>query len=102
LKLREIQLDGIKFRRQHPLGIYIVDFACIKKKLIIEVDGGQHNQSRARAYDVERLIWLEKQGFRVFRFWDNEVLLNIDGVMSQVVEALANIHPHPVQGEGVQ
>jgi very-short-patch-repair endonuclease len=92
LKSREMQVDGIKFRRQHPLGNYIVVFACIKKKLIIEVDGGHHNESRARTHDIDRSAWLEKQGFLVLRFWDKDVLLNIDGVMSQVLQTLADAH----------
>jgi very-short-patch-repair endonuclease len=94
-KLRELQFDGIKFRRQHPLGNYIVDFVCIQHKLIIEVDGGQHNESKALAYDEERSAWLEKQGYRVLRFWDNDVSQNIDCVISQVFAMLANVHPHP-------
>jgi very-short-patch-repair endonuclease len=95
-KLRELQYDGIKFRRQHPLGNYVVDFVCIQHKLIIEVDGGQHNESKASAYDEERSAWLEKQGYRVLRFWDNDVLRSMDSVISQVLAMLVNVHPDPL------
>jgi very-short-patch-repair endonuclease len=67
--LRLRQIGGYKFRRQHPLGPYIVDFVCIEKKLIVEVDGGQHDEKRF--YDAKRDKWLEEKGFKVIRFWNN-------------------------------
>jgi len=77
--LRSKQLNGLKFRRQQPIGPYIADFVCYEKRLIIEVDGGQH------AVDVEkdrvREQFLNGEGFRVIRFWNNEVLGNINGVL---------------------
>lgn len=76
---------GFKFRRQEPIGNYIVDFVCYEKKLIIELDGGQHYQS---ADDKARDVWLKSQGFKVLRFWNNEVLENRDGVVSKISKYL--------------
>jgi very-short-patch-repair endonuclease len=84
--LRLRQLGGYKFRRQHSLGPYIVDFACLEKKLIVEVDGGQHTEKVD--YETERIAWLESQGFRVLRFWNNEVLKEIEVVKEVIAEAL--------------
>ncbi len=70
--LRLRQLGGYKFRRQQPLGPYIVDFVCLAKRLIVEVDGGQHAEQAEE--DAQRTAWLEAQGFRVLRFWNTEVL----------------------------
>jgi len=81
-RLRLRQLDGRKFRRQRPVGPYIVDFVCLEVKLIIEVDGGQHSDNKV--YDGKRDHWLKSQGYRVLRFWNNEVLSNIEGVMEIV------------------
>jgi len=82
--LRLRQIGGYKFRRQHPLGPYIVDFVCIEKKLIVEVDGGQHDEKRF--YDAKRDKWLEEKGFKVIRFWNNEVLRHID-IVKEVIES---------------
>ena len=76
--LRLRQIAGNKFRRQQPLGPYIADFACLEKRLIVEVDGGQHSEQAM--YDARRSRWLEKQGFHVLRFWDHEVLRDIESV----------------------
>jgi very-short-patch-repair endonuclease len=84
--LRRKQLEGHRFRKQVPIGKYIVDFACLDARLIIEVDGGQH--SEAAGADSERDAWLRSQNFRVLRFWNNDVLKNPEGVMQVVVEAL--------------
>jgi very-short-patch-repair endonuclease len=85
--LRLRQLGGHKFRRQHPFGSYIVDFVCLEKRVVIEVDGGQH---RAQAiYDQQRTAWIEQQGFRVLRFWDHEVMQNIEAVKEAIWQALA-------------
>ena len=72
---------GAKFRRQVPIGSYIVDFACLPRKLLIEVDGGQHLESQA---DTERDRWLRSRGFRVLRFWNNEVFQNLQGVLETI------------------
>jgi very-short-patch-repair endonuclease len=79
-------MEGLKFRRQHPLGNYIVDFICLEMKLVIELDGGQHTEPDKREYDRRRDVWLEKEGYRVLRFWDNQVLLNINEVLMVIWE----------------
>lgn len=89
-RLRARQIHGLKFRRQHPVGKYILDFACIEARLVIEVDGGQHYELQNQ--DSKRSAWLESQGWKVLRFWNNEVLQNIEGVLAEVLNAL---HPHP-------
>ena len=86
--LRNNQLNGAKFRRQQPLGNYVVDFVCFDKKLIIEIDGGQHNDDQIIEQDKERTRWLQSEGFRVIRFWNNDVLGNIDGVIMNIRKAL--------------
>jgi len=80
--LRLRQILGVKFRRQHPIGAYIADFICIERKLIVEVDGGQHAEQIVE--DNVRTAWLEAQGYRVMRFWNNEVLQNIEGVLETI------------------
>jgi very-short-patch-repair endonuclease len=85
-QLRLRQIDNHKFRRQHPLGNYIVDFLCYEKRLIIEVDGGQHATSTS--YDQERDEWLKAQGYTVLRFWNNHVLAETQAVMEKIREAL--------------
>jgi len=80
--LRLRQILGVKFRRQHPIGVYIADFVCIERKLIVEVDGGQHAEQIVE--DKARTAWLEAQGYRVMRFWNNEVLQNIEGVLEAI------------------
>ena len=79
--LRSKGLSGLKFRRQQPIGAYIVDFVCLEKKLIIEVDGGQHSNSEE---DRRRDAWLQGEGYAVLRFWNNEVLGNLEGVMEVI------------------
>jgi very-short-patch-repair endonuclease len=86
-KLRNRQ-TGIKFRRQQPLGQYIVDFVSFEKRLVIEVDGGQHNNPSAIQDDSERTSWLQLNGYSVIRFWSNEVLTNIEGVLAKIYEVL--------------
>jgi very-short-patch-repair endonuclease len=98
-KLRFWQVAGCKFRRQQSLGRYIVDFVCLQKRLIIEVDGGQH--AERGDYDKERDGWLRNQKFVVLRFWNNEVLKNIDGVMDVIVKNLEStpyLSPSPHGG----
>ena len=85
-KLRSRQFINLKFRRQHPIGKYIVDFVSYEKKLIIEIDGGQHNQPLEIEKDEIRTKWLEGRGYQVLRFWNNDVLLNIDGVGLKILE----------------
>ena len=86
-RLRLRQLDGHRFRRQVPIGRYIADFVCFEKRLIIEVDGGQH--ADRHVHDTARTAWLESEGFRVVRCWNNEVLRNTDGVLELIRNALS-------------
>ena len=85
-QLRGRQIRGAKFRHQHPVGRFIVDFACIEAALIVEVDGGQHAEQGPR--DGARTAWLNRQGFRVLRFWNHEVLANPEGVTETIARAL--------------
>ena len=85
--LRYKSLEGARFRRQYPIGDYIVDFCCPGCKLIIEVDGGQH--ADAQDYDERRTRFLESRGFGVLRFWNGDVLANRDGVVEAILESLA-------------
>src|SRR5579864_2156041 len=85
-RLRRKQLEGFRFRRQQPIGPFIVDFFCPEAKLIIEVDGGQHDNDAAR--DAARTRWLEKAGHRVVRFWNYDVLTNTDGVLLTILDDL--------------
>ena len=87
-RLRAKQLDGAKFRRQQPIGPYVVDFASFEHNLVVEIDGGQHNEDHQRGLDERRTLWLQGEGFTVMRFWNNEVLGNLDGVLDKIVEAL--------------
>jgi very-short-patch-repair endonuclease len=88
MKLRNRQLEAVKFRRQQPIGSYIVDFISFERKLIIEIDGGQHNEEMTKERDEERTMRLEERGYRVMRFWNNEVLTNAEGVLERIREAL--------------
>src|SRR5690242_17101554 len=77
-RLRNRQLSGFKFRRQHPVGPYITDFFCVDARLVIELDGSQHGDQRGLQADERRTEYLKEQGYRVLRFWNEEVLNNID------------------------
>ena len=89
--IRYRQMMGFKFRRQAPIGRYIVDFVCYEQRLVIELDGGQHAVSQQ--YDHSRSEWLRSQGFRVIRFWNNDVMNNIEGIKEVI--ALYLVTPHP-------
>ncbi|MGH8059611.1 MAG: endonuclease domain-containing protein, partial [Candidatus Entotheonellia bacterium] len=84
--LRLRQLGGHRFRRQHPLGPYIVDLVCLEKQLVVELDGGQH--SAQASYDAERSAWLEARGFRILRFWNDQVLKEIEVVKEVIWDVL--------------
>ena len=86
-ELRGRRLRGYKFKRQIPKGDYIVDFVCEENKLIVEVDGGQHGDQQVE-YDEKRTEYLESEGYQVLRFWNNEVLTNMDGVLIVIVDQL--------------
>jgi len=84
--LRSRRFENLKFRRQCPIGSYIVDFICIEKKLIIEIDGGQHSEPDERAYDEKRTAYLNHLGYKVVRFWNNEGSLQFDAVMERLFD----------------
>ncbi|WP_199724766.1 endonuclease domain-containing protein [Noviherbaspirillum saxi] len=84
--LRNRRLASAKFRRQHPVGRYILDFYCDDKRLAVELDGGQHGE--ALVYDQTRDAWLENRGIRVLRFWNNEVLSETEAVLEVIYSAL--------------
>ena len=86
--LRGRRLEGCKFRRQHPIGPFVADFACIAHRLIVELDGGQHAEARA-AHDARRTAWLEAQGWRVLRFWNDQVHSTPDEVIEAIRTALS-------------
>jgi len=100
-EVRNRRLGGFKFRSQWSLGPFVADFCCLSAKLVVEVDGGQHDE----VADAPRSAWLNAQGFRVLRFWNNEVLTNMDGVLQVILAALEedqDPHPNPLPraGEG--
>ena len=86
--LRNRQVKNSTFKRQYPIGEYIVDFVCREKWLIIEVDGGQHNSPEAIEYDRQRSEYLQSRGFKVLRFWNNDIDNNIDGVYRIIIQNL--------------
>ncbi len=95
--LRAHRFMGVKFKRQKPIGRYIVDFVSVERQLIIELDGGQHNVRIA--YDQYRDAWLRTQGYRLLRFWNNEVMLQMDSVLERIRLALSP-DPSPARGRG--
>ncbi len=104
-KLRARQLEGAYFRRQCPIGRYIVDFVCHDARLIVELDGGQHNTPVISDRDRLRDRWLEGQGYTVLRFWNNDVMSNMDGVCQRILEHLRKAgsppsYPPPIKGRG--
>ena len=95
--LRSREMAGFKFRRQHPLCGYIVDFVNLEKRLVIELDGSQHQEQTA--YDNARTQTLNEAGFRVLRFWNNELIENREGVLQVILSALTSPHPGPLPAE---
>ncbi|MCC8539607.1 endonuclease domain-containing protein [Xanthomonas axonopodis pv. poinsettiicola] len=95
-RLRGNQLKGFKFRRQHPIPPYIADFCCIEAKLIVELDGSQHQAS----FDQARTRWLQSKGWIVLRFWNNDVLLSLDAVVEAISTIVAPPYPHPNPSTG--
>ena len=99
--VRAHRMLGWKFKRQQSIGKYIVDFVCFEAKLVIELDGGQHADA-ARA-DQARDSCLRSQGFRIVRFWNNEVLGNTEGVLARIADLLPpSPQPSPTRGEGAE
>lgn len=91
--LRCRQILGLKFRRQHPFGDYILDFVCLENRLVIEVDGGQHGEQAED--DDNRTQKLQEAGFRVLRFWNNEVLKDIESVKEKIWLVIQDLQSHP-------
>jgi very-short-patch-repair endonuclease len=87
-RLRARRFKGLKFRRQYKIGKYVVDFICLEKKLIIELDGWQHKKENQKRYDKERTEFLKSNGFRVIRFWNNDINDNLDGVFLKIEQFL--------------
>ena len=92
-KLRNRRLEGFKFRRQCWIGNYIAGFACVEAKLVVEADGSQHGEKEE--YDVRRDAYLKREGYRVIRFWNNDVTGNLDGVLEAIRAALFERVPSP-------
>ena len=82
--LKELPVDGTHFRRQAPIGRYVVDFLCPAKHLIIELDGGHHNDDENAKRDHERQLWLEQEGYRVIRFWNSEINRDLTAVLERI------------------
>ena len=95
-QLRGRQVAGVKFRRQHPIGPYFADFCSLEYGLIVEVDGGGHAETRAA--DEKRTSFLQGHGFSVLRFWDHEVLNEMQSVLERIAVALQSPHPDPLPG----
>jgi very-short-patch-repair endonuclease len=91
--LRRKQVEGLRFRRQHPIGKYIVDFVCLEKLLILEIDGGQHAIEKEK--DSLRDNWLIPEGYRILKFWNNEVFENLPGVLETIRLNCLNLSDSP-------
>jgi very-short-patch-repair endonuclease len=100
LHLKNRNLGGFKFRRQHPIRPYIVDFVCLEQSLIVELDGGQHAAQITR--DAERTARLESMGFRLIRFWNDDVLKQTDAVLEEILRQLSTPHPNPLPASGAR
>jgi len=87
-KLRNKQINNLKFFRQYSIGRFILDFYCPQNRLAIEIDGGQHNEKEKQIYDQKRTEYLKRQGIKIIRFWNNEVADNIEGVFNKIKEEL--------------
>ena len=98
--LRRLPVESTHFRRQAPIGPFFADFACHGRRLIIEVDGSQHGEAEGLAADAQRSAYLKSRGYRVLRFWNNEVLNDIESVLMSIHAALSDVEsasraPHP-------
>ena len=94
--LRAHRFMGLKFKRQKPVGLFIVDFVCLEIKLIIEADGGQHGDDA----DAKRDAWLKAQGFTVLRFWNNDILGQTDAVLERIRQTVLALSPNPSPASG--
>ena len=93
--LRRRQLANQRFRRQVPIGTYVVDFCCLEMRLVVEVDGSQHMDSK---HDQKRDAWLSAAGYRVLRFWNHDVLCRTESVLAQILDVVATTCPLPALG----
>lgn len=93
MQLRNKQFYGMKFFRQYSVGPYILDFYCPNMKLAVELDGGQHNQCESKEYDAVRSEYLKAQGIEVIRFWNHEVLLDMESILSELGLKVTPLHP---------
>ena len=103
--LKTLETDGTHFRRQVPLGPYVADFACMAARLVIEIDGSQHGDEPNQARDKMRTRWLESEGYRVIRFWNNDIARNAEGVLDVVYAALygsRDTEPRPLKHDRLQ
>lgn len=91
--LRSRRFENHKFRRQHPVGHYILDFACCSARLAVELNGGQHDEKQE--YDRQRTLWLNRKGWYVIRFWNNELWDNEEAVLARILEILQMLQPSP-------
>jgi very-short-patch-repair endonuclease len=89
-QLRAKRFARFKFRRQHPIGPYFTDFCCTKERLVIELDGSQHSEEERERKDASRRAYLAKQGYRVIRFWNNQVKAELEGVLEAIHAALTD------------
>jgi very-short-patch-repair endonuclease len=87
-KLRDQQMQGIKFRRQEPIGNYIVDFVNFENKLVVEIDGSPHNKAEIKQNDRRRTLWLQSEGFKVLRFWNSDILDHVEKVLEEIKDKL--------------
>ncbi len=100
--LKKLGTEGTHFRRQVPLGPYVADFACMTARVVIEVDGSQHGDELNKSRDEVRTRWLESEGYRVIRFWNNDIVQNAEGVLDVIYAALygsRDIEPRPLKHE---
>ena len=95
-RLRDRQLSNAKFRRQHPVGPFITDFCCLEHHLVVELDGSQH--AVQADIDRARTALLTQHGYRVLRFWNSEVMEDMEAVLQQIAAALGDPHPDPLPG----
>ena len=93
--LRSLPIDKSHFRRQATIGAFYADFACHECKLVVEVDGGHHNEDAQRALDQARTDFLQAEGYRVLRFWNNDVLTNVEGVLEVIYAAMTEVAAPP-------
>ncbi|WP_051231752.1 endonuclease domain-containing protein [Kaistia adipata] len=101
--LKQASPEGVRFRRQVPIGRYIVDFACLSLRLVVEVDGGQHYSDAGMARDAVRDAWLRAEGFRILRVSNHDVLTNLEGVVIAIISGIQPVpppQPLPTRGRG--